>query len=911
MVQKWYLSKIAVSLVLFCCWMSNGSGQVIAGQSLLSSVAPYRDVLYGTLTPSLDSTIADLTGRANVVWIPDFSGTTGDTVYADIYMQNDTVAVSTFTLDVTFCTDMLTYVTTTTGTLNPSWIMFGGNESAPGKITVGAFAFGSIPAGSNGTLARIEFSVTCASCNNGDTCTLQFTRLADNLATFTSQPGTFTFSGGSAPTDTPVIPTETPTPLATVNAWHIPASAESCDYNAPMRNETTPTDPTAPVCIYGGVYPIGGASTFTLNYRINTGAWMTHDFTWTCGDSGNDYWWTKCDQGAGNWWVPGATFGDTVYYFIEVTNPGNATTYLYSETTPSRTSDLATAQADPYLFTYPVAPTDTPVAPTDTPIPPTNTPVGPTDTPVPPTDTPVPPTATPVPMATVNAWHIPLSTEACSYNARMRNPSSPVTPTDPVCIYTGVYPIQGAETVTLYYRINSGTWQPKTCEWECNDSPNDYWWTFCDTQLEQWIPGGTWGDTVYYYLKVTNPGALDTFLYDEASPNRTTDELTAQALPFHFTYPLPTATPTAAPPTNTPVAPTDTPVAPTNTPTAAATVNAWHIPASAEACDYNSTMRDAVAPTDPADPVCLYAGVNPIDGATAITLNYRINGGSWMQYELTWTCNDTPNAFWWSYCGDPLQWWMPGGTWGDMVEYYITVTNPGNLDTYLYNETAPDRTSDELVAQAAPYYFTYPETTVTPTPIGPTTTPVAPTDTPIPPTSTPITEPTINAWHIPSSAEACDYNATMREAVMPADPTLPVCIYAGVYPTTGAATVILHYQVNGGTWLETELNWTCNDSDNAFWWTHCDEVGSQWIPGTAMGDQVHYYLELTNPGNTTTYLYSETSPSRTALESEAQADPYHFTYQIPGEVPTFNSLGALLMLIMVSLSLMGVKARRR
>jgi len=166
-----------------------------------------------------------------------------------------------------------------------------------------------------------------------------------------------------APTASPTAePTLTPSPLPTLNAWHIPASAEACGYDAPMRNVTLPTDPGDPVCLYTGVYPIGGASVLMVYYRVNDGDWQARGFAWTCNDGNNDYWWTACDDPMERW-EHGASGGDTVSYYIEVEGEGCAPTYLFNEAYPSQTRSQSEAMANPYWFTYPQStPTPLPTA---------------------------------------------------------------------------------------------------------------------------------------------------------------------------------------------------------------------------------------------------------------------------------------------------------------------------------------------------------------------------------------------------------------------------------------------------------------------------------------------------------------------------------------------------------------------
>ncbi|MBN1551909.1 hypothetical protein JW979_10585 [bacterium] len=174
----------------------------------------------------------DKTSRANLIWATDSSGDTNDTVYVDVMIQNDT-AFTAFTFEISYCVEMLTYESTVRGTIDPGWVLFSGSETPRDTIRVGGFAMNPIPSGSNGSIARLEFTVTCGSCSNGETCVMEFTLLSDGLAGFSASSGTFTYTGFGIPTETPtVVPTETPT----ITPTEIPSSTPT------TTPTTTPTE---------------------------------------------------------------------------------------------------------------------------------------------------------------------------------------------------------------------------------------------------------------------------------------------------------------------------------------------------------------------------------------------------------------------------------------------------------------------------------------------------------------------------------------------------------------------------------------------------------------------------------------------------------------------------------------------
>ncbi len=318
--------------------------------------------------------------------------------------------------------------------------------------------------------------------------------------------GTKFHLSSSQPTATPTA-TLVPTPLPTINAWHGPAWHEACQYNAPMRDPVSPSMPEQPVCIYGGVV-MGGASGFTLHYRVDHGAWMDHDFIWTCNDQHNDYWWTYCDQG-GSSWIPHAEPGSAVEYYIEVWNPGNAVTFLYNEESPSRTVDELIARNEPYRFRYPET-TQTP-APSPSPAPTTT------------------PSITP---QLLNVWHIPNNQEP--FSVTMRNPLDVTDDTETVHIYCGGYPSGTIWSGMLHYRkVGETSWNSSEFNFDSQYGLNEYWmasFSLIENDYDN-------NDVIEYYMEINGEPTTygTTYIYgNDAECYVSAFEEEAQADPFSF-----------------------------------------------------------------------------------------------------------------------------------------------------------------------------------------------------------------------------------------------------------------------------------------------------------------------------------------------------------------------------------------
>jgi hypothetical protein len=134
------------------------------------------------------------------------------------------------------------------------------------------------------------------------------------------------------------------------NAWHVPANAEPV--GAYMRNPRHPYA-TNTVTIYNGNQFAGSGTTGnqsggTLYYRLQgAGGWSSAALAFDS-ESGNNKYWEAT--------IPSGTFDklQTVEYVLAVAYTDRDPTYLgtTNQTTTAKYAVLASAQANPYIFTY-------------------------------------------------------------------------------------------------------------------------------------------------------------------------------------------------------------------------------------------------------------------------------------------------------------------------------------------------------------------------------------------------------------------------------------------------------------------------------------------------------------------------------------------------------------------------------
>lgn len=250
-------------LILICL-----IGQLIPQSALASTVGVAE---LGSLVRA-DSSNSE---RLDRIWLEDAIGCTGDTLEIALMLENSETTIDAFTVDVSFDPTMLDYFSCLPGSLNPEWVMFACTEYDPGTVRGAGFSLTtSIPAGSVGSLVIFTFTVTCPGCQDNDSSSLSITRLLDDIAFFSSTPGTFTYYCGTgtpvpSPTVTPTAtgsqpPTTSPTatePAATFTPSFTPAPSHT-PVSSPTRTPTPfATEPPT-------VAPTPGAELFILDLTI-------------------------------------------------------------------------------------------------------------------------------------------------------------------------------------------------------------------------------------------------------------------------------------------------------------------------------------------------------------------------------------------------------------------------------------------------------------------------------------------------------------------------------------------------------------------------------------------------------------------------------------------------------------------
>ncbi len=164
------------------------------------------------------------TSAQDVIRVESAVGCTGELITVLITIDNPDTLVDSFGFDLAIDSVMLTLDSCERGDLATGFDFFDCSELNPDLIRVGGFDLdGEIPAGSSGTLALLHFNVTCGSCVEGDTSTLELRNLVDDIVGWNTMNGTFTYycptptnTATAVPTGTPTLtPTQTQPPTAT------------------------------------------------------------------------------------------------------------------------------------------------------------------------------------------------------------------------------------------------------------------------------------------------------------------------------------------------------------------------------------------------------------------------------------------------------------------------------------------------------------------------------------------------------------------------------------------------------------------------------------------------------------------------------------------------------------------------
>lgn len=122
--------------------------------------------------------------------VSDYSSTPGEKAIIDITLDGNLTPISAFGLTIEYCPDKLTFENVSSGNLTSHFAFMDGKDSGAGTIIIGGANNNPIPENSNGTIARIIFTVN-SNCQAGDNCEISITETIDDLVGLTTIPGTF------------------------------------------------------------------------------------------------------------------------------------------------------------------------------------------------------------------------------------------------------------------------------------------------------------------------------------------------------------------------------------------------------------------------------------------------------------------------------------------------------------------------------------------------------------------------------------------------------------------------------------------------------------------------------------------------------------------------------------------------
>ncbi len=196
------------------------------------------------------------------VWVSDASGTAGEVIEIPVMIANPCTAPDALGFDLDFCPDMLEYENCQKGELTADWPYLLCSEIETGRLRVGGFGETSIGTGSQGSIVKLFFTVTCGECVPGDDCIMPLSGLEDDIAGWTTAEGTFTYveytptatvfptvTNTPVPTGTPTdTPTASPTDTPTASPTDTPTFSPTPHFTAtPEYSPTVTLTPTPPV----------------------------------------------------------------------------------------------------------------------------------------------------------------------------------------------------------------------------------------------------------------------------------------------------------------------------------------------------------------------------------------------------------------------------------------------------------------------------------------------------------------------------------------------------------------------------------------------------------------------------------------------------------------------------------------
>ncbi len=183
------------------------------------------------------------------IQVENSSGCNVDTIEVVVWIENPMTTIESFGFDLHFNTDMLEYSgSCSRGDLIAEFEFFDCSEVGSGIVRVGGFGTDPLPMGNSGSLAVLDFTVTCAACSQGDTAELFFSDLVDDIQTFEGRSGLFSYICPGTPTFSPTAtayPTDTPTPLPTYTPPPTSTgTVDPTDTPTPLPTDTPTSVPT-------------------------------------------------------------------------------------------------------------------------------------------------------------------------------------------------------------------------------------------------------------------------------------------------------------------------------------------------------------------------------------------------------------------------------------------------------------------------------------------------------------------------------------------------------------------------------------------------------------------------------------------------------------------------------------------
>jgi len=174
MKKMWLRSMtLLFAAILFC-------GLAAAGDLTASGLKPASEPAQAAPLESAELMPAGSLGA------PLVQGKTGSQITIPVWVHSGEQPIDAFGIDIQFDSAVLSFVSADPGSLDPNWLMFQVQETAPGALRAGGFVLESnIPPNSSGSLVDLHFKVI-ADTNNASVTLL---KPVDDLEKFQLNPG--------------------------------------------------------------------------------------------------------------------------------------------------------------------------------------------------------------------------------------------------------------------------------------------------------------------------------------------------------------------------------------------------------------------------------------------------------------------------------------------------------------------------------------------------------------------------------------------------------------------------------------------------------------------------------------------------------------------------------------------------